>query len=86
MSTITSQTQAYPARYTRKSIPATIGMSPKSRTDRCMKVGMLDLPRIESARRVYDGGGLCPTIMTGAEKDINILLYENRRQDRESQG
>ena len=53
---------------------------------RCVMVGMLDLPRIESARRVYIGGGLCPNVMTGAEKDINILLYEDRRQDSEGEG
>lgn len=57
-------------------------MSRKSETARCLKVGMLDLPRIESARRVYYGGGLCPTIMTGAEKDINILLHETDDGDK----
>lgn len=49
-------------------------------------IGMLDLPRIESARRVYSGGGLSPTVMTGAEKDINILLYEDMDYPYEGKG
>ncbi len=42
-----------------------------------MMVGMLDVPRIESARRVYWWGGVSPAVMTNGGDDVNILLYEN---------
>lgn len=54
--------------------------------NRCYNLGLLDLPRIESARRVYWGGGLCPTIMTGAEQDIKIAVYEGMDAPDEGKG
>lgn len=46
------------------------------KSDRCQKVGMLDIPRIESARRVYWWGGVSPAILTNGGRDTNILMYE----------
>lgn len=45
--------------------------------DRCYCLGLFDEARIESARRVYYWGGASPTIMTSAERDIKVLVYES---------
>lgn len=44
---------------------------------KCLMVGMLDIPRIESARRVY-WWGVSPAVMTNGGNDTNILMYEER--------
>ena len=48
--------------------------------DRCYNLGLLEDNRIESARRVYWGGGCSPTLMTGAEKDVKVLINEETNQ------
>lgn len=46
------------------------------KSDNCLMVGMLDIKKIESVRRVYWWGGASPAILTNGGRDTNILLYE----------
>ncbi len=48
------------------------------KSDKCLMVGMLDIKKIESVRRVYWWGGVSPAILTNGGRDTNILLYEER--------
>lgn len=50
--------------------------------DRCYSLGLIEEKRIESARRIYWGGACSPTITTGAEKDIKVLIDEEDNTDK----
>lgn len=62
----------------------------KIQPNKCVCLGLMDIPRIESARRVYHWGGASPTVMTNAENDIKVLVYETEdlcaRKDLEERG
>ena len=45
-------------------------------------LGLLDIPRIDAARRVYWGGGISPTLTTNCGTDV-IVIYAEENSSRE---